>query len=45
MPCGIARHTGSEMKLNIKEKTVSVYERLEAPNIALPKLTPPVMGA
>jgi hypothetical protein len=33
------------MKLKIKEKTVSVHERLEALNIALPKLTPPVVGA
>jgi hypothetical protein len=32
------------MKLKIKEETVSVYQRLESPNIALPKLTPPVMG-
>jgi len=33
------------MKLKIKEKTVSVYERLETLNIALPRLTPPVVGA
>jgi enamine deaminase RidA (YjgF/YER057c/UK114 family) len=31
-----------ETKPKLKEKKVSVYERFEALNIALPKLTPPV---
>jgi enamine deaminase RidA (YjgF/YER057c/UK114 family) len=31
-----------ETKPKLKEKKVSVYKRLEALNIALPKLTPPV---